>query len=518
MFNSHRLRLIWVRKWWLLLAALVGAGAAYGVSESLDPTYEADSVIAIVPSQQVVGTQLSTATLQQIAAGYVELARSSRVLEDARERGAGDVSASELRDDTDISTEPGGLIRLTVGARQPEAAAKRANAQTAALIAAIDRVEASERREAVQRIEERLDRLRADLDDAQPGGGEATAIVNEIQQLSIRAADARTRPTGSARLVESASPPSSPASPKPVRNAVFGALAAVLLGVGLIYLFFAASSRYETGEDAALDLELPLLAELPQAKPDDPDALDAFRSLRTNVSFAVERPGPKVRSADGRFKRKPADQTTPQVFLITSPDPGAGKTYVTSNLARAFARNGHRVAALDGDLRRPTLHEQFDIRREPGLSDHLVSPSEDGEPRERDIELSRAVEERGGVLNVMPAGRPTDDSTELLATEEMAAVLTDVRDRFEVALLDSPPALGVADATILSRYVSGVVVVVDARHTPRRQAQRAVQALRAVDAHIVGFVFNRVSADQSYYGYSYGYHAADASPEPSERS
>lgn len=510
MESSHRLRAVWAYRWWLLAVAVVAAGAAYGGSTLLDKTYRADATVAIVPSQQATGAQLSDVTLQQLAVGYVELAESSQVLERAIDRAALDMTPGRLQGKIDVATESGGILRFVARDGSAERAAAIANAQSAEFIKRVAEVETAERARDLERIERRLRLVRSRLNKVDAGSGEATGYINEIQQLSIRAADIRTRATDAARLVERAAVPGSAESPKPVQNAVLAFLGALLLGAAVVYLLTAVSTRFDTGEAAARELDMPLLAELPQAKPTDPDALDAFRSLRTNVAFAVER-------ADNSRAVKPASAGTATAVLITSPDPGAGKTYVTANLARAIARDGQQVTVIDGDLRRPTLHAQLDVPREPGLSEALSVPKTN-RPELHDVELPESARARGGGLQALAAGRPTDESSELLGTTRMRELVGEIAGAADATVVDSPPLLGVADAAVLSRYVTAVVLVVDARHTHRRAARRAAQILRELEVPVLGLVFNRISRAESSYGYSYGYHAPPAEATAADKS
>jgi capsular exopolysaccharide synthesis family protein len=199
--------------------------------------------------------------------------------------------------------------------------------------------------------------------------------------------------------------------------------------------------------------------------------------------------------------------------LITGAESGCGKSYVSANVARTLATEGRRVTIVDGDLRRPTLHEIFKTRVSPGLSDLLINQ---GEPDASSVAIDIQLPPTGaGDLQLVPAGTHADDSVESLSSERMKTIVNELRRDNDMVVFDSPPTLVVVDPVVLARYADGVVFVIDSKHTRRRDARRAIEALRATGAPLLGFTFNRSSTKQSRYD---AYRPSVAPPRPAPRS
>jgi capsular exopolysaccharide synthesis family protein len=185
---------------------------------------------------------------------------------------------------------------------------------------------------------------------------------------------------------------------------------------------------------------------------------------------------------------------------VTSANLGAGKSYVAANLARALAAEGRSVAAVEGDLRRPTLAQQLEIRPNPGVGDVLHGEDASLAPELiQPVRLPPSAARRGGELHALPVGRRVEDPAEALSSKVMSDALKVLEDQFGTVVIDSPPVLGITDALVLVRYSNAVVFVVDARRTSRVQARRAVETLRAINAPIVGLVYNRSKTSFSPY-------------------
>ena len=187
-----------------------------------------------------------------------------------------------------------------------------------------------------------------------------------------------------------------------------------------------------------------------------------------------------------------------RTVLVTSSIPGEGKTFVSSNLAQAIVRQPDRRALIiDADLRRPRLHLPFGAPLAPGLTDYLRGEADE-----------YAVIQNGHENNLcfIPGGNEVTNPSELLANGRMKALLDRVTPVFDWVILDSPPCLPVADASVLGDMCDGVLLVVRSGSTPSELAQKAVQELQG--KNIVGVVLNAVERGHlydSYYYDSYGY-------------
>ena len=204
---------------------------------------------------------------------------------------------------------------------------------------------------------------------------------------------------------------------------------------------------------------------------------ESFKKVRANLQFAtVNRPG--------------------NVFLVTSPGPGEGKSTIIGNLAIALAQSGKRVMVVDGDLRRPAVHRLLQSGgREPGLSNFLVDLTMDI----KDVVHGSKIEGVG----VIPAGPIPPNPSELLATPRMTALIEQAREIVDVVLVDSPPVLVVADGPIIASQVDGVVMVVDGLSTRSSSLRASLDALGKTNVTILGGIINKLKRARFSYGYNY---------------
>jgi len=186
-----------------------------------------------------------------------------------------------------------------------------------------------------------------------------------------------------------------------------------------------------------------------------------------------------------------------QTVLISSAIPAEGKTMVSSNLAFALVRQaGCRVLLIDADLRSPRVHTLLGAPAAPGLADYLQGTA-------TEFKVVQRSSEDG--LCFIPAGNHVTHPSELISSDRMKQFLDRLRPAFDWIIIDSPPAIPVADASVLGGLVDGVLFVVRANSTPSAASQKACKELR--DAHILGVVLNTAedSADyNSYYASGYG--------------
>jgi capsular exopolysaccharide synthesis family protein len=201
-----------------------------------------------------------------------------------------------------------------------------------------------------------------------------------------------------------------------------------------------------------------------------------------------------------------------RVLLVSSANPGEGKTTTVANLAESLAQNGARVLAVDTDLRRPTLHQQFNLSKTPGLSDLIVGKTQ----------ASQAIQAtRTKGLQVLPCGYIPPNPAELLGSQSMRDVIAALREHYDWVLMDTPPILAMADTPILCPLVDGVILVVGAEVSGRPVIQRAIDQITSVGGKITGIVLNKVDLERNsfYYGQHYGeyyrtYYAEGAAQRP----
>lgn len=201
---------------------------------------------------------------------------------------------------------------------------------------------------------------------------------------------------------------------------------------------------------------------------------EAYRTLRTNILFA---------SLDNPLK----------TLLITSTDPGEGKSTTLANLAVVMAQAGNRVIMVDCDLRRPSLHRIFGVRNSAGLTTMMVEGQAMSQPPLQDTGVPN--------LSIITSGPLPPNPSELLGSRRMAEVLAQLKSQADIILLDSPPIIAVADAAILASKVDGVILVVQAYKTKRDFARKAKAILEKANANLLGVVLNNVKMDVSLYRY-----------------
>ncbi len=181
-----------------------------------------------------------------------------------------------------------------------------------------------------------------------------------------------------------------------------------------------------------------------------------------------------------------------QTILITSAIPAEGKTVVSSNLAYALVRQrGCRVLLIDADLRSPRVHLLLGAPAAPGLADYLQNTA-------TEFEVTHKGTEDGFCF--IPAGNHVTHPSELISSDRMKQFLELVKPAFDWIIIDSPPALPVADASVLGGLVDGVLFVVRANATPAEVSQKACKELR--DAHILGVVLNTAEESAGYNSYN----------------
>jgi len=232
---------------------------------------------------------------------------------------------------------------------------------------------------------------------------------------------------------------------------------------------------------------------------------EAYRSLRTNLQFS---------SLDNPIR----------TMVVTSAGPSEGKSLTASNLAVVLAQAGLSVVLVDGDLRRPVLHKIFGLKNNIGLTTWLVGQT--GEPAlavtaapasgsgrwleptvvGKAAPLEPYIQATGITrLRVMTSGALPPNPAEVLGSARMHQLLEEINQIADIVVLDSPPCVTVTDAVVLSRWVDGVILVMDQKNTSRQGVQRARENLQAVGAKILGAVINRIDprGSSGYYYASY---------------
>lgn len=213
---------------------------------------------------------------------------------------------------------------------------------------------------------------------------------------------------------------------------------------------------------------------------------EVFKTLRTNLQF---------------MKHK-GDSTT---LLVTSTMPGEGKTWVTSNLGIAFAQSDKKVVIIDSDMRKGRLHNVFDTKIFPGLSNYLAEDKKSI----KDYLIKTEMEN----LWIIPAGNVPPNPSELLSTERMLQGLEELKRSFDVILFDSTPCMLVTDAVIISRIVDATMIVSSHKLTKMENLKTVQKNIENVGGKIAGVIINRIPVSLKKYKSKYYYYGERSKTE-----
>jgi capsular exopolysaccharide synthesis family protein len=316
---------------------------------------------------------------------------------------------------------------------------------------------------------------------------------NEANRQMFEALLKRTQETGiseelkagNIRIVDQAETPRAPVSPNTFNNLLIALLGGLGLAVGLAFAFEYGDDRIKNPDELKKSLGLPFLGMVPAL----------FDKAITNPLITGGAPnlfGESIRSIRTNVLFSSADEGS-RLVVVTSSAPGEGKTAVSTNLSLALAQAGHKVLLIDGDMRKPRVHEVFAQTLAPGLSNLLVG----------DKQVSDTIRESPQQgLWLMPAGTFPPNPAELLGSKKFRDLTLYLLHHFDWVIIDTPPVMAVTDASIAANLAHGVLFVVGAEMTSKRVAQRAVEQLEMSQARFLGAVLNRVDLEHNAYYYS----------------
>jgi capsular exopolysaccharide synthesis family protein len=426
-----------------------------------------------------------------------EAATNLRLLQlDALERRVNAHRKHPFPGSVDVVTEAeSNLATITATDTKPTRAARMADAVAQEYIALREETSAHEIKHERQAVHQELSQIPL---TTRPGGlggpkrrGErAQALKDRLKELTVAA----VAPVG-VRQVERAEVPSSPVSPDPLRNTVIGAVLGLALGLGFAIWLERRDQRMRDAHEIEAAFGRPILGRIPQSRqlarssPGTgalaPPEEEAFRTLRANLRHVLDEEG--LRSV-----------------LVTSANPGEGKTTVAWNLARAEAAFGANVLIVEADMRRPDLARSLGASATPGLSQLLTAES-----RLEDLVQSTGFQESengnapAARIDVLLAGTPPSNPAELLGSDRMQAVLETIPEAYDLVVLDTPPASVVSDVIPMFDSVGGVVVVGRLGMTTYDAAVELREQLENLDAPLLGVVVNSDLTNVNAGRYSY---------------
>lgn len=511
--------------WFWILMAVVGGLAAYGVSAMSTPIYQASSTLLINQARSTSTAQYQDIlSSERIARTYAELMpRDTTQQQVIAQLG---LSVEQFDDViTAISVSPvrdTQLVRVVVEGTEPELVAQVANLLPAVFIREIDQQQSERYAESKANLQEQLDTLDAQIEQTQSALEKLDTAVTAHQEVEL----GRLRNTlsqyqssyanvlqsfetlrltevqsvDSIVMAEPAQLPIVPVRPRTLINTLLAAIASALTALGIIFLFEYMDDGVKSPFELQNLLDAPLLGTIARIRVNGTndvapaDSLitmtaprhpisEAFRGVRTNLQFS---------SVDHELR----------AMMVTSPNPGDGKTTTAANLAAVVAQSGKSVILVDADLRKPRIHRLLDLSQSPGLTDLLFS--DDPFSINQLAEPFRNTTMSHLNLRVLPSGKQPPNPSELLGSERMKRLIQQLQQEADLVIFDAPPLRAVTDAQVLGSQLDGVLLVVDSGAN-RSAVVQAAEALQQVNARLLGTVLNRLTRSSRSYNYYYDY-------------
>lgn len=530
---------MWRRKLTIAVSVVVAVVVAVGYSKLQTPQYQSTALVQEATTSSGTSSGSSQVTLpdpvQELGSTAVQL-RAAKILGDP------DVSAiaAAVTGTVDPTT---GALSITATDSNPQRAQAVATAYSQAFVdqtqflvqGQIDKIGA-----ALISLSDQIALLQQQGGSSAVTAAKLTGLENTLSTLQTEQSNIQFgEPYASIQVA--ATLPGAPTGLSKSKLGAIGIIAGLLVGCGIALGRDQLDTRLRTSPDIEEITDSPILAELPQdsdvrtgkvsiAMVQAPQSLmaESIRELRTSLRVIL-------------------DDTPCPVIVVTSPEPGDGKTFVTANLAAAWAMSGSKVIVVSADFRRPRLEEIFGLETSglPGLADLIKSnwknPEQDTQPvaqpqdqggtdragDRRPMSNPRPIPSRArrdskpepdkssvssmlidsGIygLQVLPAGTELQNPSELFGSPGIQPVLDQLPLLADVVLLDTPPVLAVPDTAILGSMSSGAVVVASEGRTERTDLERTIRRLETTHCRVLGVAVNRVrrSSTESYQSYAY---------------
>jgi polysaccharide biosynthesis transport protein len=482
---------------WVLAITLLAVAVSLGVSLSQKKQYTATAQLLVQSSTGVASNAVTQQTVSPTdVATELELVTSAPVkaLAEKKLGFVPKISAAEAGTTN--------VINISATASSPSEAAKIANVYATGFVSYETATSNSALTAGETALQNQINSTDAQVNglEARPPSASTTATItalesqetvlkDELAQLQVSGAET----PGGVEVVAKAQIPSSPSSPKPVKDGVIALILGLVLGIAAAFAIDYFDDKVYTKADAErVGGGTPVLAMIPevagwkkkgdailvsQVDPTSP-VTEAYRSLRTALKFTPY---------DGGLR----------TILVTSASASDGKTSTVANLGVILAASGERVVIVSCDLRRPRLGDFVHNAETEGITSALIANGD------QHLAIQPVTEVPG--LALLGTGPIPPNPAELLGTDKAAKVFASLRQMFDVVLIDSPPILPVSDALILSRYADVVLFVAAAGETRRGELERAFELLNQSTTRIAGIVLNKVSKRTGGYGYGYGY-------------
>ncbi len=480
-----------LEQWWLIaLCAVVAAVTAFAVSQTRAKQYEATTtievgtidLISIFLAQDV---QISDTDPDRATAAAVELFNLPNVRDRATRalsKAGSDIGSAEIAGAIEVTSKRDtSVIKIVARSTSPRRAQLMSNAMTEAFI---------EQRQVTARdkLDKAKSQVRAQYDNLSEDerfGAVGQTLKQRLDQVGVVGALS----DGNVTVVQGARLPTEQVAPKPGRDALLGLVAGFVLGCGIALLRARLDDRVRDTAELAEIWNLPVVGLVPQTgtlkesgrKVPEPAALEALSLARTNLRYL---------HVGGRVK----------TLVVTSALEGEGKSTVAWNLAIAAALASSKVLVIEGDLRRPVISTRLEIAGS-GFSEVLAGLASLDETIQT-VTVADDVTAEATKVDVLPAGLVPPSPVALLEGDATKTTFAALRERYDIVLIDTPPATVVADAVAISDEVDGVLIVSRLGKVRRGSLKRLREILTAVDAPVIGQIVNGDAAARNYGYYS----------------
>jgi non-specific protein-tyrosine kinase len=503
-------------KWlWLILLSVIIAGASsYFASMAATPIYSTKTTLMVgrvTSNPDPSSNEINTGTL--LAQTYSQLARREPVLKGTIESLGLDISwallANQVRTTVIPQTQ---LLEISVVDSDPFRAKVLADSIAQQLILQspttpntlnqeqldFTQAQLTDLSGKIEKAQQDMSRLKQELDAANSSRS-IQELQNQVNVLDSKISEWQNTYTrllstlqggniNALTVLEEATIPRNPFSPNVSRNVLLASAVGLILALGGVFLIEYMDDTIKTPEDITRATNLPTLGAIARISGEEvtdklvavrhplSPIVEAFRVLRTNLQYsALDKPL--------------------RTMMITSPSPGEGKSLTLANLGVVMAQSGQRVILVDTDLRRPMLHKIFGLSNRYGLSDTVLHSTSSITERMQTTETRN--------LFVLTSGPLPPNPAEVLGSDRFREIIEGLKQSADIVLMDSPPVLAVADATILGTQADGVILVARSGRTGRNEAERAVENLLRVRVHLLGAILNRarLGSRNSYYRY-----------------
>ena len=493
--------------WLILLAAVVAGTVVYFLSIRMIPYYQSSTTVLVNEAPANKATDYTSALLsEQLTTTYSKMMVNDPLLIKVAYQARLAISLDELRKWITVTpVQNTQLIQVTVETTDPTLSANIANAVVTLFAVQIQDIQTQRFAQSKTTLETQLADIEKQIATYSTQAEQATtseerdrldAKVTQYREIysnllltyeQVRLSEAQA--VSSVVQVEPAISNPIPVRPKVMQNTLLAAVVGFLLAAGVIAVRETLDDTIKTPEEINRKFKLPILGVIDYHAPETDSPItvteprsptsEAYRTLRTNVNYA---------SVDAPLN----------TLMITSAEPGEGKTTIISNLGVVMAQNGKQVIIADCDLRHPRVHTYFGLPNRVGMSTLFAQPLN----TLNEIRQPTKV----GKLFLVTTGPLPPNPSELMGSQRMQSILNTMRQSAEVILIDTPPALVVTDAAALAPSLDGVLLVVRPGKTRTSALRQTLEQLKQVNARVLGIVLNDVDTRSKPYGYHYKYY------------